>query len=126
MFQDILVIAGGIGQRKSPWIETSQANNCDSSQLITEGCKKIDSCTIDNSLLRWYSVGGVIGNQMVICGGEDENGSLKDDCHILGHVKPFTTMTIARFDASAVVLQGELWITGGLCKLQVATYVLYT
>ena len=110
------MIAGG-DNRQYP---NSTAINCNHT---TPGCEKIGECTISNSPLRSGSVGGVLGDQVIICGGHDGSDldvectapydHCPDSCYKLGQSHPFTYMAKERAYASAVVLNDVLWISGG-------------
>ena len=60
--------------------------------------------------------GGLIEDQVVICGGQKLGGFVSSDCYsISGHTSTFITkMSVKRHSAASIVLDSNtLWITGG-------------
>ena len=63
------------------------------------------------------SVGGVLDDKAIICGGWADDIHYTKDCYVIGHPTMTKTMLQNRSNADAVVLNDEsgskLWIIGG-------------
>ena len=73
---------------------------------------------VDERTARYISVGGLLQNQLMICGGWDAISSGHfQDCIFLGQSITNLQMLEERIEAASVVLnQKMLWITGGYLK----------
>ena len=65
------------------------------------------------------AVGGFVGNEVIICGGYDQNYSPTDECYSFNEqsAKVVTHMSITRVGAASIVFGNKLWITGGETKI---------
>ena len=62
------------------------------------------------------ATGGLIGDTVIICGGEDSNWNHVDECYSLTSEKAtlVTHMSVARYGAASIVYNDNtLWVTGG-------------
>ena len=62
------------------------------------------------------ATGGLIGDTVIICGGEDSDSNYVDECHSLTSEKttPLTHMSVNRTGAASIVINDNtLWVTGG-------------
>ena len=65
----------------------------------------------------WYATGGLIGDNVIICGGEDSDWNYVDECYSLTSEKAtlVTHMSVGRRYAASIVLHDNtLWVTGGV------------
>ena len=63
------------------------------------------------------ATGGLIGDTVVICGGDGDSGYSIDECYSLTSEKAtlVTHMSVGRFYAASIVINDNtLWVTGGL------------
>ena len=63
------------------------------------------------------ATGGLIGDTVIICGGEDSDSNYVDECHSLTSEKttPVTHMSVNRTGAASIVINDNtLWVTGDL------------
>ena len=65
------------------------------------------------------AVGGFVGNEVIICGGYDQNYSPTDECYSFNEqsAKVVTHTSITRAGAASIVFGNKLWITGGKTKI---------
>ena len=62
------------------------------------------------------ATGGLIGDTVIICGGEDSDSNYVDECHSLTSEKttPVTHLSVNRTGAASIVINDNtLWVTGG-------------
>ena len=62
------------------------------------------------------ATGGLIGDTVIICGGEDSDSNYVEGCHSLTseNPTPVTQMSVNRTGAASIVINDNtLWITGG-------------
>ena len=91
--------------------------------MITGGTKNVATevhdikrpnshCDSKESLERYGAVGGILEDQIIICGGKSSKVGRHQSCTVIGE-KLDLNMNSKRYAASSVVLDGtHLWITG--------------
>ena len=69
-------------------------------------------CDMKGSFERWAATGGIVDNQILICGGKSASGGRHQNCSSLTNNSVEIDMTTKRYGASSAIFGGKLWVAG--------------